>query len=719
MRHWIMGIVGALPIVALAQTAGAGLTNFAEVPKAEPLTEVVFGVTVSDPYRWMERADRRADLESWVNAASLHTTRELAALPGREALFKDLEAASRASAIVRSVRSAGDQVFFQRLTPDRNIAVLMVRDGRGERLLLDPMAGSDGKSPRAIGSVAPSPDGTRVAVQVAEGGAEIGKLVFLDVATGRPVGEELRPVWSEMTPTWLGNDTVLYVRMRDPQPGVDTMRGMRVLLHRFGTATDADVPLLGGVTQSTGFTAPDTAFPIIGAHEKSPWAIALAANARAEYPVAVARVADLAAGKPEYVQLADYDDRVNAAEVMGDTLYYLTSKTDQNGEVRALDLKQGNLSLAHSRQVMASGGKAVTGIWATVDGLYVQTVLPSAASQLYFLRGGKGKPVKVRQPDSQSIDDVDVAPDRKALTFALAGYTANTTFYRAAAGKAATLGLQNATLPAARQQKVVEEWAVSRDGTRVPLTIVSAGARRGPAPTIVSAYGSYGISGTPQYSTAWTVWTQRGGVQAYCHTRGGGELGDAWHRAGYQAGKVNGQDDLIACGHRLVQLRYATPATLGLFSASAGGLLVPMAAMKAPDLFAAAVTRVGVVNPIRLAVANNGPNQYGEMGDATTEAGFQALAAQDSLLYLGQAKGGPDFLFTVGLNDKRVDPWMSAKLAAMMRTAWGDRHLVLLRSDGKAGHGMGSTRDQALEERADIYAFFLNRFGAPAFRPAR
>jgi prolyl oligopeptidase len=111
MRHWIMAIVGALPVAVFAQPVGTGLTNFADVPKAEPFTETVFGITVADPYRWMERADRRTDLESWVNAASLHTTRELAALPGREALFKDLEAASRASAIVRSVRAAGDKVF--------------------------------------------------------------------------------------------------------------------------------------------------------------------------------------------------------------------------------------------------------------------------------------------------------------------------------------------------------------------------------------------------------------------------------------------------------------------------------------------------------------------------------------------------------------------------------------------------------------------------------
>jgi prolyl oligopeptidase len=297
----------------------------------------------------------------------------------------------------------------------------------------------------------------------------------------------------------------------------------------------------------------------------------------------------------------------------------------------------------------------------------------------------------------------------------MGGYTRSDAYYRATAGKAAPLGLDNPTAPSAKARTVVEDWATSADGTKVPLTIVYSGARKGPAPTVIDAYGSYSVSGQPFYSASWDAWNQRGYVYAYCHIRGGGELGEAWHRAGMQANKVNSHNDLIACGKRVVQLGYATPKTLGIFGASAGGLLIPMAAMKAPDLFAAAVTRVGIVNATRLAVANNGPNQFGEMGDPNTKAGFRALAAQDSTLYLKEAKGGPDFLFTIGLNDKRVDPWMSAKLVSMMRAKWGDRHLVLIRSDGKAGHGIGSTRDQGLEERADIFAFFLNRFGVPGF----
>ncbi|WP_332879126.1 prolyl oligopeptidase family serine peptidase [Massilia sp. S19_KUP03_FR1] len=720
MRIAFMAAISTLSLAVHGQAANTGLSNFPAIPKAEPLTEKVFGIDIQDPYRWMEKADRRADLEAWIKDSSLHTTSELAALPGRTQLLQSLQAASRANDAFRTTRIAGGKLFFQKLTSDRNMPVLMVREGGRERVLLDPMAGSDGKAPRAIGSYSPSPDGSRIAIQVAEGGSEIGKVIVLDVASGKPVGEELQPVWSEEPPTWLDNDTMFYGLMREPKPGVDTMRGVREMLHKIGTRARDDLPLLGSGVPTQGFAVPETSFPVLISHRRSPWVVAVSGNARAEYPMAVARLSDLQAGKLSYVQLADYDERVNTAEIMGNTLYYQTSKTDQNGEVRALALStgkgpSGGLSLANSRLVMASGGKIITGIWATVDGLYVQTILPSAASQLYFLAGGKGAPKAIALPASQAIDDVSVDPDRKTLTFSMYGYTANSTWYRVEGGKARALGLQSATLPAAKARTVVEEWASSADGTRVPLTIVFSGARRGPAPTIIDAYGSYGVSGTPQYSTGWVVWNERGGVYAYCHIRGGGELGDAWHRAGMQEKKVNSHEDLIACGKRLVQLGYASPAKLGVFGASASGLLVPMAAMKAPELFAAAVTRVGIVNATRLAQANNGPNQFGEMGDPTTEAGFRALAAQDATLYLDRARGGPDFLFTIGLNDQRVDPWMSAKLVAMMRAKWGDQHLALIRSDGNAGHGIGSTRDQALEERADIYTFFLNRFGAPGY----
>jgi len=237
-----------------------------------------------------------------------------------------------------------------------------------------------------------------------------------------------------------------------------------------------------------------------------------------------------------------------------------------------------------------------------------------------------------------SISDPSVTPDRSTLTFGLDGIEKNVTFYRAEGARLVPLGLADATLPAAASLTVVQETATSADGTKVPLTITAPKGPVKPLPTLLGTYASYGISGEPYYSPSVVVWVTRGGVSAECHARGGGEKGRAWHEAGRSANKVNSMADVIACGERLVQLGYTTPKLMGLWSGSAGGLLVTPVGLKRPDLFAAVVTSVGVVNPTRLAVANNGPNQFAEMGDPNTDDGFKALAAQDSTLLLPQSR---------------------------------------------------------------------------------
>ena len=707
-------VAAAVPAMALAQTAGRGLSNFQTPPAAEPFRETVFGTAIDDPYRWMERADRRPELAAWVNASSLHTTTELAALPGHAALLAEMEAASRAGDLVYGVQEAGGRLFYEKLTVGANIPVLMVREGGRERVLLDPMAGTDGQVPRAISNFSPSPDGKYVAIHIGEGGGETGAIRLYDVATGRPGADVLTPVWGEFRVGWLDDRTVTYTRIASTAPGADQMRGMVAYRHIVGTPIASDKPLLGAGVPDNGFALEPVQFPIVSTDPGSPWAIAIAVNARVEYPVAFGTVADVRAGTPRWTQLGGYADRINGGDVVGDTFYYLTSKTDPKGELRVVTLRSG-ATLADSRSVMRSDGRVLTGIAATTSGLYVQSTLPSAANELWFVPRDGGAPRRLAVPASLAIGDMSVSPDRRSITFYMTGYTQANSYYRATAGRIEPLGLANPTLPAARQRVVVEESATSADGTRVPLTIVSLGARHGPAPTVIDAYGSYGEPGTPTYGTNWLVWNQHGGVYSYCHIRGGGELGEGWHRAGMLANKVNAHADLIACAERLIALGYATPKTLGIFGASAGGLLIPATALKRPDLFAAVVTRVGIVNATRLAAANNGPNQFGEMGDPSTAEGFAALAAQDSTLLLPKSRGGTDYLFTIGLNDRRVDPWMSAKLVAMMRAKWGNEHLVLIRSDGNAGHGIGSTRDQSLAERADIFSFFLNRFGAPGF----
>jgi prolyl oligopeptidase len=712
--RWMLLAALALPGMALAQAGAPGdaFGPYPPAPKVEPFVETVHGVAVSDPYRWMEKPERRPEMVAWVNASSRQFTTAMAALPGYPALLKALGDASRAATSHGEVKVAGDRMFFTELAPDRNVPVLMVREGGRDRLFLDPAAGAKAGTPRTINNFMPSPDGRLVAIHIAEGGGEVGSIRFYDAATARPLPDELAPVWGEFAVQWIDPRTVAYTRMRAAGEGDDAMAEMQAFVHVLGQPAGADRPVLGTRYPSAFRMAP-VEFPFVGTRDSSPWAIAQAGNARADGRGAVARKADLLAGRPQWQPLFDYADKINDADLYGDDWYVLTTKDDPNGEIRRVDLRRP--SLASSVRVLGSGGRVLKGVAATASGLYVLTMAPDATSHLLFLPRGRAKPVEVALPYAGSIEDIHTTPDQTAVTFAFNGITRNATYYRAQGGRLSPLGIEDATLPAARTMQVVQETATSADGTAVPLTIIAPSGPKRVYPTILGTYASYGASGTPYYSPAQTVWVTRGGVVAECHARGGGEKGRAWHEGGRSANKVNAMADVVACGERLVALGWTTPAKMGLWSASAGGLLVTPVGLKRPDLFRAVVTGVGVVNPTRLGAANNGANQFAEMGDPNTAEGFRALAAQDSTLLLASAQGGTDQLFTIGLNDRRVEPWMSAKLVAAMRAKWGNRHLVAIRSDAEAGHGIGSTRDQRLAERADVYAFFLNRFGEPGF----
>jgi len=149
---------------------------------------------------------------------------------------------------------------------------------------------------------------------------------------------------------------------------------------------------------------------------------------------------------------------------------------------------------------------------------------------------------------------------------------------------------------------------------------------------------------------------------------------------------------------------------------SMGGALMGPAGLKRPDLFRSAVIEVGILNPTRLEAAPNGANQYGEMGDPTTEAGFKGILLQDAYQMLGAAKDMPDTLLTIGLNDNRVAPWMSAKYAARALEKFGDKRLVLIRADTEQGHGIGSNRELVIQEYADVYSFVFSRAGVEAFK---
>ena len=700
-----------LALALLANAASAGpLTNppASTRPAQEAFSETRYGITLSDPYRWMEQESRAADMTAWIRSSSDHTVAELAALPDRAAFAATLEKTTRAGVRYTDLQTAGGALFYRRLDPADRVPKLVVRRHGVERVLLDPAAGTTQVA--AIGNYSVSPDGRLVAVHVATGGAETGETRFLDVASGKQVGAALGPIWGEFAVSWLSNRQVVYTHLASGGQDADPMQNMQAAVTTVGHPGGSTI-LGNAAAGGPVFQAQE--FPLVVTSTLSHWVIGMGAGARADLRLMVARDRDLGRGQPAWHEIAGYDDEVNNAVVLGDVLFTMSTKGAPNGAIVRRDLRSG--AGAKATTVLPQGDLVLTGLSATSDGLYV-SAQRDGLSHLLFLAGGRGKPVEVALPIEGDLKDLNTNADGRSVTFGLNGWLSDTAYYRATHGKVEALGLASATWPGASAFSTLREEAVSADGTHVPMVVLlpRGGKPAQPVPTFLEGYAGYGVmTVSPWYSPNFLAWLDHGGAFAFCGTRGGGERGRAWHEGGRSANKPVAQSDFIACAERLHAIGISSPRTLVAVGTSAGGTLVPGAVLRRPQLFAALLSRVAMVNVSRLEVAENGPNQYAEFGDPRTEDGFKALAAQDAYLMLPTAAAAPDMLLTIGLNDKRVAPWMNAKFAAMAGTRFGDRSLVLVRADTEAGHGIGSARDHLIAEWADAFAFAWNRATTP------
>jgi prolyl oligopeptidase len=231
------------------------------------------------------------------------------------------------------------------------------------------------------------------------------------------------------------------------------------------------------------------------------------------------------------------------------------------------------------------------------------------------------------------------------------------------------------------------------------------------SPTLLSGYGAYGLSETAGFRPSAMAWLELGGVLAFANVRGSGVYGEPWRLAGFKATKPNTWKDGIACAQFLVDQGYASPATLGVMGTSAGGIFVGRCVTSAPQLFAAAIFNVGIMDAVRAEQSANGITNVSEFGSAGNPAEFPALLEMSTYHQIRDGVAYPAVLLVHGLNDPRVDVWHSAKAAARLQAATSSGKPVLLRLDSQAGHGVGSTAPQRDALAADMYSFLLWRMG--------
>ncbi|HZE68436.1 MAG TPA: prolyl oligopeptidase family serine peptidase [Pyrinomonadaceae bacterium] len=689
-------------------------------PKAavHEVTDTYFGTKIVDPYRWMEDA-KSPETAAWMKAQADYTRAYLDRLPIRALLLKRFEDLSETGVRVSGVQRAGNFYFYYRLAPGENDRRLYVREGftGAERLLVDPDKLSSPGKRYSIDSYNPSFDGKYVSYTVSVGGSEMGEMRVVETGTGRDMGERIDRARFGAG-AWLpDNHSFLYNRLQrlaEGAPPTDLYQKSRVYLHVLGKNPDDDKVIFGyEVNANIKMEPTPLPFAYVPIGSKYVFAVVNSGvSPNSEYYVTT--VDKISQTPIPWRKIASLDDDIAGIDIHGDDLYLTTYRNTPRFKVIHINLAEPDLAKAET--VFPAGEAVVTNIGTAKDAVYVQT-LDGGVGKLWRVdyKGGAPQRIKLPYDGTAFVGWTDQGTD--GLLFGLTSWTKSTAYF---AFDPKTQAATNIGLgpPIPIDMSNIESASVkakSYDGTMVPLVILyKRGLKRdGTNPTLLNGYGAYGINNTePFFASNFLPWLERGGVIALAGVRGGGEYGEEWHLAGKEKTKPNTWKDFIACAEYLIREKYTSSEHLAGQGGSAGGILIGNSIVERPELFGAAIDQVGDNNALRFEVTSNGIPNIPEFGSVKTEEGFKALLEMDAYQKVKDGVKYPAVLLTTGINDPRVEPWMSAKMAARLQVATTSSKPVLLRIDYDAGHGFGSTKRQRNEQNADIYAFLFQQLGS-------
>lgn len=706
----------AILLIAILTAAVAGygqISDAVEPPPAriDEVTDDYFGQQIKDPYRWME-APKNGELEGWMKAQNAYTRSVLDRSTVRSEILKRIDEMTNAGAVVSAVRKIGEVHFYLKIVPGETDRKLFFRYGlRGtERLLVDPAKITDGGKRHSIIAYSPSQDGKYVSYLISPGGAELGEIRIVETATGRDLGERIeRARWE--AGNWLpDNSGLMYVRfpvLPPDAPETERFQKRKTYLHKLGEKSENDRPVFGfGVNEAITVDAKHLPFASVPYGSKYAF-VFVNTGVSPNSEIYAALVDDLDEPQIPWRKIVSFEDEVSAAALHGDALYLLTYKNAPRFKVVKTNLQKPDLATAET--VIPNGEAIVTGLAATSDALIVQQN-DAGVSRLLHVDFKNGKTETVKLPSDSTISAISSDPRDPDIVFSAESWIRSRTIYTydSKKKKLVDTNLQptgvDTSMFESRQLKVK-----SHDGVMVPLSIFYKKGIKldGTNPVAMSGYGSYGISQNPFFVPAFLAWAERGGIMAFAHVRGGGEMGREWHLGGFGKNKPNTWKDFIACAEYLIREKYTSPGLLAGHGASAGGILIGNSIAERPNLFGAAIIHVGLNNMLRYETTANGVPNMAEFGSVKTEDGFRNLLEMDAFQKIKSGTEYPAVMLTHGINDPRVEPWFSAKMAARLQSATTSGKPVLLRIDYDAGHGIGSTRKQANEEATDVITFLV------------
>ena len=694
----------------------ASLPATPETPRGTQ-TDSYFGVTATDPYRWLENTDD-PKVHAWSQAQNTRTRAFLDALPVRARIHDQLMALlSKTSPSYVGLYPAGGKIFAIYAHPPKQQPMIAVlgpgADPATARVIVDPnLLNPAGTT--AFDWFVPSPDGSKLAVSLSDNGSEDGTLHIFDVATGKDTGLRIPRVQFATgggSAAWSRDGTGLYyTRYPGPEAPSDQQHFyQQVYFHRLGTDPASD-------TYVAGKDFPKVAEIVLSNRQSSGTTLMSVANGDggefAQYVIGTD-------GKVR--QVTRFADKVTAAEIGPDgTLYLLSHRDAPRGKLLALPAGDTNLAdarlLAPQDDGVIQGGGEFGGQLAAITdhALYLREIVGGPSRIVAYSRDGK----KLTPPPVPPVAAVgEVVPvARGQLLYSIETYLRPPYFehFDETSGVAAESKLVETSPADFSDATVTRSYATSKDGTRVPLNIV---ARKGTRldsenPTLLYGYGGYGISEVPSFLGArGRVWLDGDGVLAFASLRGGGEYGEDWHEAGALTHKQNVFDDFYACAHYLVDRHWTSVAKLAAIGGSNGGLLMGAMMTQHPDSFRAIASMVGIYDMLRVELDPNGAFNTTEYGTVKNAADFKALYAYSPYHHVVPGTQYPAIFMATGEHDGRVNPAHSRKMIAALQQASASGQPILLSINSHAGHGIGSALSIRVDQMSDYLAFLYDELG--------
>jgi prolyl oligopeptidase len=678
------------------------------------VTDTYRGVTVHDPYRWLEdTADPK--VQAWTRAQNERTHARLDAVPSREGIKARLTALiTRGSPTFSGFRARGERVFAMLNDPSKQqpmlVALNAAADPASRQVVLDPN-GISAQGTTTIDWYRTSADGKMVAVSLSERGSEVGTLHLYDTASGREIGE---PIPNVQAPTaggglaWLSDGSAFwYTRYPGAErPEADRQFYQQVYFHKLGTDWRSDPLVLG-----TKDGLPRVAEIFLGRDNRRDLITVQVQNGDG------GEWAHFVLSRDGVAQLAGFKDQIT--EVVSSptgVIFALSRAGAPNGKILKLRPPYAPLGLLKASVIVPESDVTVelrAAITITRTHLMVRDTIGGPNQVRIFDHEGKPQGL-LPLPQAAAIGEMSPLLEG-GLIYSVRTYLRPRYVMRwnAATCQSEETKFADTAAYGYDDVEVVREVAVSKDGTKVPIAVIrrKGTVLDGTNPTILYGYGGYGISMRPGFLGSRTrLWLDGGGVYAIAIIRGGGEFGERWHSEGNLTHKQNVFDDFAAAARHLIESKYTTSAKLATFGESNGGLLMGAILTQNPELMRAVVSRVGIYDMLRVELGPNGEFNTTEFGSVKDEAQFKALYAYSPYHNVKAGVRYPAVFLATGENDGRVEPLHSRKMAAALQAASASGLPVLLRIN-QAGHGMGSSRNERIEEDADILAFLYDQLG--------